>query len=73
MKRFHTGNSIHYVSTIQDFISKYNYQDRDDVFAICNYVSDKEAIEIVKNKFKNVFCYYPCIQQDIKLKTERMK
>lgn len=64
MERFTPSNAEHYVCTIQDFLdnelpklctNKTNL----DFFAICSYVPDFRSTQIVREKFPNVFCYYP--------------
>ena len=47
MRRFTPPNSVHYTMSIQNF-------------AICSYVPDFQATEMVRKTFPNVFCYYPC-------------
>lgn len=60
LERFATDNTTHYVMTIQDFIREHGDKfSTDDTFAICSYVPDFQAIELVRNSFKNVFTYYP--------------
>lgn len=61
LKRFSPENAEHHVSTIQDFISNHPELANDsNVFAICSYVPDFEAQELVRKKYKNCLVYYPC-------------
>lgn len=62
LKRFHAGNTEHFIKSIQDFI-KDNFpkmkENNLEYCAICSYVSDFEATELVRRTFQNVFCFYP--------------
>lgn len=65
MRRFTPANAVHYVSSIQDFIANevpklYEGHNKLKFCAICSYVPDFKATELVRNTFPNVFCYYPC-------------
>ncbi len=60
-ERFCPENCVHYVKTIQDFIrDDISELDLDETFAICNYVPDDAARELVCKTFKNVYVFYPC-------------
>ena len=60
MKRFTPGNAEHFVCTIQDFIKDHPELVNDDnVFAICSYVPDRKAQDIVRSSFKGCLVYYP--------------
>ena len=64
MKRFTPANARHYVCSIQDFIKNQVpklFQEHDNLsyFAICSYVPDQKATELVRKTFQNVCCYYP--------------
>lgn len=64
LKRFTPKNAEHYICKIQDFIKEkldllFYEKEKENVFAICSYVPDFEATELVRRKFKNCFCYYP--------------
>lgn len=64
MRRFSPANSTHYVTSIQDFIANevpklFKEHDELKYCAICSYVPDFKATELVRNTFPNVFCYYP--------------
>lgn len=64
MERFKPDNAEHYVCTIKDFIASQipNMLSRNEnlsYFAICSYVPDFKATELVRKTFKNVCCYYP--------------
>lgn len=64
-KRFAPKNATHYVCSIQYFIAEYVPDllagtENSKFFAICSYVPDSEAMELVRKTFQNVFCYYPC-------------
>lgn len=60
--QFHTENTKHYHMSIQKFIGdelpKMNLN-LEKVFAICSYVPDVRARELVRNTFPNVFTFYP--------------
>ena len=61
-ERFKCENTEHYVSSIQNFIE--NIFPELDIpneccFAICNYVPDFKAQELVRKTFMNVFNFYP--------------
>ena len=60
LERFKTENSRHYVCSIQDFIKNNPETLNDDsIFAICSYVPDFEATDLVKKSYKNCLVYYP--------------
>lgn len=64
LERFNPGNAEHYVCTIQDFIKNGAFgllseEDNLSFFAICSYVPDFAASELVRRTFRNVCCYYP--------------
>lgn len=62
LTRFKPLNAVHYITTIQEYICKrmqWIEQNNDHIFAICSYVPDKGACELVRKNFKNVFCFYP--------------
>lgn len=40
--------------------------DLDETFAICSYVPDDEAQELVRKTFKNLFVYYPSNKKQFK-------
>ena len=57
-----TENSKFYFVTIQYFIKKVFQtlgHSLDDVFAVCSYVPDDEAREMVRNFFPHCLVYYP--------------
>ena len=58
----HTENSEYYFTSIQNFItnifSTLNISKK-DIFAICSYVSDEKAREMVRKNFPNCLVYYP--------------
>lgn len=65
LNRFKTENTEHYVGSIQEYIEqevpKFLTKDNNlNYFAICSYVPDDEATELVRKTFQNVCCYYPC-------------
>lgn len=65
MRRFTPPNSVHYTMSIQNFIQievpkLFEEYDELKLFAICSYVPDFQATEMVRKTFPNVFCYYPC-------------
>lgn len=60
LDRFSTDNTIHYTMTIQEFFKKEfdKYRDK-NIYAICNFVPDDEARELVFNNCENCLVYYP--------------
>lgn len=65
MRRFTPPNSVHYTMSIQNFIQievpkLFEEYDELKLCAICSYVPDFQATEMVRKTFPNVFCYYPC-------------
>lgn len=65
MRRFTPPNSVHYTMSIQNFIQTevpklFEEYDELQLCAICSYVPDFQATEMVRKTFPNVFCYYPC-------------
>ena len=60
LKRFNSGNAEHYICSIQGFIENHPETLTDDkVFAICSYVPDFKATDLVKKSYKNCLVYYP--------------
>lgn len=64
LERFRTDNTEHYTIDIERFIKEVYpklKEDKDDLdfFALCSYVPDFKATELVRKTFKNVCCYYP--------------
>lgn len=62
LKRFHTDNTEHFTKSIQDFIKNDFPKMKGNNLAycaICSYVPDTEATELVRRTFQNVFCFYP--------------
>lgn len=64
MQRFRPPNATHYYGRIQDFLAAdgpipYQFNNL-EYFAICNYVPDPEARRMVRERFQNCFCFYPC-------------
>ena len=60
-QRFCPENCVHYVKKIQDYIKEdIGELNLDETFAICNYVPDDEARDLVCKTFKNVYVFYPC-------------
>ena len=65
MRRFTPPNSVHSTMSIQNFIQievpkLFEEYDELKLCAICSYVPDFQATEMVRKTFPNVFCYYPC-------------
>lgn len=65
VRRFTPPNSVHYTMSIQNFIQievpkLFEEYDELKLCAICSYVPDFQATEMVRKTFPNVFCYYPC-------------
>ena len=65
MRRFTPPNSVHYTMSIKNFIQievpkLFEEYDELKLCAICSYVPDFQATEMVRKTFPNVFCYYPC-------------
>lgn len=54
-------NSEFYFMSIQEFISDFDKlgYDKEEVFAICSYVPDKQARQIVRENFPYCLVYYP--------------
>lgn len=63
MYRFTPPNAEHYIGSIQDYIKKEFHPkgrlDNLDYFAICSYVPDDDAMELVSRTFINAYIYYP--------------
>lgn len=60
--RLRVINGIHFENTIQEFIQDVFPAlevDLNEVFAICSYVPDSEARELVRKTFPNCLVYYP--------------
>ena len=65
IQRFTPANAVHYIMSIQKFIQTevpklFEEYDELKLCAICSYVPDFQATEMVRKTFPNVFCYYPC-------------
>lgn len=65
MQRFSPPNATHYIMSIQRFLQEeapklFKDHKRLEFCAICSYVPDFKATEMVRAMFPNVFCYYPC-------------
>lgn len=66
LKRFHADNTEHHFKSIQDYIKNDFPKLQGDNLrycAICSYVPDFEATELVRRTFQNVFCFYPANTQ----------
>lgn len=63
LERFSTDNTFHYTMTIQEFFEKEfdKYKDKNS-YAICNYVPDTKARELVFNNCENCLVYYPGLE-----------
>ena len=63
MRRFQPPNATHYCGSIQDFLRESipSIYDPENFryFAICNYVPDRTASRMVRERFRNCFCFYP--------------
>lgn len=60
LERFTPANASHHQMTIQEYIDKHtNDLDLDTTFAICSYVPDQQAIQLAREKFKNILVFYP--------------
>ena len=61
-EQFKMDNTEHYHMSIQKFIAeelpKFDIE-HTPCFAICNYVPDEKAVELVRKTFKDVFAFYP--------------
>lgn len=60
--RLRVINGIHFENTIQEFIQDVLPAlevDLNEVFAVCSYVPDSEARELVRKTFPNCLVYYP--------------
>lgn len=60
MERFMTDNTTHHVASIKNLIRLYPEMIGNDYFAICSYVPDEEARQLVRKTYSNCFVYYPC-------------
>ncbi len=59
-ERFGTKNTIHYIESIQEFVAnRLAGTDLSAAFAICSYVPDSDAVELVRRTFPNIYAYYP--------------
>lgn len=60
VERFTTENTIHYTMSIQEFIKEElpRYKGK-KVYAICNYVPDADARDLVAMACENFMVYYP--------------
>lgn len=60
VERFATKNTTHYTMSIQEFIKKElpKYKGK-KVYAICNYVPDADARDLVTMALENFMVYYP--------------
>lgn len=58
MKRFETNNSLHFMMSIQEFVKKHGDEYK-DAFAVCAYVPDREAADLVRHSFADCLVYYP--------------
>lgn len=56
--RFTPPNAVHEDMSIQEYISQNEFQSN-EVFAICSYVPDKEAMRMVEDTFANCYICYP--------------
>lgn len=66
--RLWTENSAHYTTSIQDYIKDYNSDGMyEDIFAICSYVQDEKARELVRKCYPRHYVYYPGIIDDWRL------
>ena len=79
-KRFTPPNSVHEISTIQDYININTFNQK-EIFAICSYVPDDEAKDLVE-QFDSCYIYYPGDREVLKVngnylinerKTKRVK
>jgi hypothetical protein len=65
LKRFEFKNTIHYIKRIQNFlIENLMEYDLDETFVICSYVPDEEAKNMIKEKCKNIFIFYPSNKEE---------
>lgn len=62
IKRFKTENCQILEMTIQNFIVSPEFENLDlrETFAICSYVPDDSARNLARQKFPNLYVYYPC-------------
>lgn len=66
LRRFKPINAEHYTTDIETFIKEIYPEiskghDNMDFFAMCSYVPDFKATELVRKTFRNVCCYYPSV------------
>lgn len=62
IKKFKTENSEYFETTIQEFVRNVWPALKigaEDCIAICSYVPDKKAVELVRQTFPNVIAVYP--------------
>lgn len=61
LKRVKFSNATHYFEPIQSFISdRLSSFCLNTTFAICSYVPDDNAKELIRKSFTNLFIFYPC-------------
>lgn len=65
LRRFRCRNTTHAVMSIQKWIEKYAARQAESTFAICNYVPDTKAVQLVRTTFENVFCFYPAPEKNL--------
>lgn len=67
LQRFAPQNASHFYMSIQEFIRDILPKLPHDIkqyCAICSFVPDFEATELVRKTFPNVFCFYPSHNRD---------
>lgn len=59
--KYQTTNSEYYTMRIKEFLESENFKklNLNKTFAICNYVPCETEVKMAREKFKNIFVYYP--------------
>lgn len=75
MRRFTPPNAEHHVCSIQQFIKThtealFKQYGSDACFAICSFVPDFKATDLVKNTFQNGYVVYPGRERTLWLNTK---
>lgn len=70
--RFTPRNAIHINQPIQRCINNFEIG-KERTFAICSYVPDDEAMNLVEKEFDNCYIYYPGDREIIKIRGEMIE
>lgn len=72
LQRFAPENAEHYIGTIQDYIKEHPETATDpNVFAVCSYVPDFKAQELVRKTYGNCLVYYPTAHRRIAIGNDK--